>query len=136
MSIARDFEDAGVDAIKGTEIMEILRLSPEDLSIPKNFQQFREVLSFIKGFSDYRYVLNKITKGNVEDKLHHAWMYTKVAKEHQDKIQQRKDLEGKIASLENFEQLPTEHVSSLGKLLDENKKDINLLEEEMRLFEK
>lgn len=131
------FDDAGVDAIKGSEIMGLLDLTPEDFGIPKRFSQFRDVVDFMKGFSDYRYVLNKITRGKQVDKLDHAWSYTALAKEKNNKLAQLSDLESKMSEINRFgDESTKEKLNGISDMYLQMKKDLVYLDEEMSIYEK
>ena len=129
-----NFNDLGVDAVRGTEIMSLLDLGIDDISIPTNFSKFKEILSFVKTFDNYRYVIQKITRGKNVDKLSHCFDYVNLMK-------QRDDMKIKYDDT-------AKHIDNLSKIGDENekravtqrfidmKKTINSLEEEMYLFEK
>lgn len=129
-----NFNDLGVDAIKGTEIMQLLDLGMDDLSVPQNFSKFKDILSFVKTFDNYRYVIQKITRGKNIDKLAHCYEYINLMKQRDDILTKYEDM--------------SKHIDNLSKIGSEDEKKavtqrfvdlkntIDSLESEMYLFEK
>jgi len=131
------FDDAGTDAITGSEIMGILGLSTDDFGLAQNYAKFKDIVGFMKGFSDYRYVLNKITRGKMVDKLDHAWNYVAIAKEKEQKKAKMNELEKKISEVSTFgDDGSTNLLKELSLMHVDMKRDMALIEQEMSLYEK
>lgn len=131
------FDDAGTDAITGSEIMGILGLSTDDFGLAQNYEKFKDIVQFMKGYSDYRYVLNKITRGKMVDKLDHAWNYVSIVKEKNHKKEKISELERKITELSTFgDENSTSVLKDLTMMHVDMKKDLALIESEMGLYEK
>lgn len=131
------FDDAGTDAITGSEIMGILGLSTDDFGLAQNYEKFKDIVQFMKGYSDYRYVLNKITRGKMVDKLDHAWNYVAIAKEKEIKKKRIEELEKQIDEVSRFgDDKKSNLLDGLSRMSTDMRKDCDLLEKEMSLYEK
>ncbi len=90
------FDDLGIDAISGTEIMGLLGLSAYQLNDPITMNRVMDVVNYLKNIPDKSFFVNRITVGKkIEDKLAHVWTYIELQKK-------RESLEGqrKIADIE------------------------------------
>lgn len=84
MDIERQFEDLGVDAITGIQLMRSLNISPDDFLDSSRFLRFKDVIDYFKNIPDREYILNKVTIGKNVDKLDHIWGYTQLSKQKED----------------------------------------------------
>lgn len=80
------FNDMGVDAILGSEIMSKVGITTSDLVIPQNFEKVKDIMRFMKTVppQDRSYFLSKVTTGKVLDKLNHVWGYIELTKKKMD----------------------------------------------------
>lgn len=123
--MTRIFEDAGVDAIKGSQIMDLLDLSLEELNIPQRFNRFVEIADFMKNYSNFPHVIRKICIGKDVDRLSHVWTYTQLAKNRE---------QAKFDFAEIKKQYKED--KSLKDKYEEIEKTLNEVESEMELYEK
>lgn len=84
MDIERKFEDLGIDAITGIQLMKSLNIYPDDFIDGARFMRFKDVIDYFKNIPDRDYILNKITIGKNVDKLDHVWGYTQLSKQKDD----------------------------------------------------
>jgi len=110
MDIERQFEDLGVDAITGIQLMRSLGLYPDDFIDEARFLRFKDVIDYFKEIPDRDYLFNKILIGKNVDKLDQVWGYTQLAKQ-KDKLKSTLDVENK----------KLEVISSLGDELETEK---------------
>ena len=143
MSIEDDFKDLGVDAITGTELMELLSLTPDDFMSPQRFEKFKNVIKYIQNVPDKEYFLKKITmKGLGDDKLQKVWEYCELAKKKEEIEKMKSDLDAeknvvlRFASEKNTR--PEDMEAYKEKMFELNNVSSKLrqVEEEMRLYEK
>lgn len=78
MDITRKFEDLGVDAIVGTRLMSVLKLTPNDFLYPEKFMKLKDVIGYFKDVPDFERVVNRITVGKMVDRLDHVWGYAEL----------------------------------------------------------
>ena len=96
------FNELGIDAITGVEIMDWLGISAIDLGDPARFGRFHDIIDYFKQFpvDTQRYIIRKVTNGKNVDKLNHVWEYSEL-------------LKNKRAAEEAIEKVKTE-LSALG----------------------
>lgn len=117
MDIERKFEDLGVDAITGLQLMKSLGLYPDDFYDEARFLRFKDIIDYFKDIPDRDYLFNKITIGKNVDKLDHVWGYTQLAQQ-KDKI--RKNIDGDMTKLKTLEDLGDEMSHDNIKFLQSN----------------
>lgn len=132
MSVSESFNRLGINAIKGSEMMSMLNISPEELSIPQRFQQFKEVFDYLQDFENYRYVINKITRGKDVDRLEHTHSYITLAKEREFLSRQKEAMEEQITKSEALGATDFELISRHTETL----KDLETVTAEMEFHEK
>lgn len=83
MDIERKFNDLNIDAITGVRLLELLDLSADELALPQRFNQFKDVISYLKQFPEdtQRFIVNKSTRSKAVDKLSHIFEYINILKE-------------------------------------------------------
>lgn len=81
MSILGKYDDLGIDPIIATELMGILGITVDDLSIPQRFERFKDVAQYIGKFENYPYLIKKLTIAKHVDKLDHMWEWCQLSKE-------------------------------------------------------
>lgn len=76
------FNDMGIDALTGSEVMMRVGVSPSDLRSPQTFEKVKDIMQFMKTVpqGDRSYFLNKITAGKAVNKLDHVWGYVELSK--------------------------------------------------------
>lgn len=81
-STEQKFNDLGIDAVTGVEMMEWLGVSPVDLSDPLRFSRLHEIINYFKQFPEdtQRYLVRKAVNGKNVDRLQHVWEYTSLLK--------------------------------------------------------
>jgi len=72
------FNDLGINAILGSQLIEWLNLSIDEINIPSRFSKLQNVIDYLKQFPDdtQRFIVNKATRGKMVDKLDHLNEYT------------------------------------------------------------
>lgn len=81
MDIGQRFQDMGIDAITGVELMKSLGLSSDDFIDPARFERFKDVIDYFKNLPDRNYILNRLVVGKNVDKLDHIWGYTELSRQ-------------------------------------------------------
>lgn len=76
------FNDLGVDAIVGGDLMYKVGITETDLRQPGNFEKMKDIISFMKELppEERSHTFNKILLGKNVDKLDHMWGYVLIAK--------------------------------------------------------
>ena len=75
------FNELGIDAISGTEIMNELGMPVDDLQDNYKFNRLREVMGYLNTIPEEARlgIIRKITVGKpIDDKLNHVWSYIKL----------------------------------------------------------
>lgn len=143
MSIEDNFKDANIDAITGTELMDMLGLSSEDFMSPQRFEKFKNVIKYLKNVPDKEYFIKKLTVRSLgDDKLQKVWEYCELSKK-KDEIERiksdlsaEKDIVLKFASEKDTK--PEDMEAYKEKIFELNNISSKLqqVEQEMRLYEK
>lgn len=91
------FNDLGTNAVKASEIMDILGITIDDIGIPQTFTKLQSVIKYLSQYPDdtQRFLINKATRGKPIDKLSHMFEYTLILKdkEQYDKLLEQKNKE-------------------------------------------
>lgn len=98
MDIERQFEDLGVDAITGVQLMRSLGLNGDDFLDGARFMQFKDVIDYFKDIPDRDYLFNKILVGKPVDRLQHIWGYSQLAQQ-KNKLKTQMEIENKKLGL-------------------------------------
>jgi hypothetical protein len=78
MDIETKFNDLGVDAITGIQLMKTLNINSDDFYDESRFMRFKDIIDYFKNVPDRDYLLGMITIGKPVDRLDHVWGYTKL----------------------------------------------------------
>ena len=80
------FNDLGVDAIVGGDLMYKVGITEWDLREPQKFEKMKEIISFLKEVppEERGIIFNKVLMGKNVDKLDHVWGYVSVAKKYNE----------------------------------------------------
>lgn len=79
------FDDLGIDAVSGSEIMNLLGITPYQLDDPIIFNRISEVVKYLKEIPDKSFFVNRITAGKPGvNKLDHVWSYIEVLNKRED----------------------------------------------------
>lgn len=86
------FQDLGVDAIVGADLMYKVGITQSDLMIPQNFEKMRDIIQYLKQIPPEQrgVVTSRVLVGKNVDKLDHMWQYVKLAEK---KAEKQKELE-------------------------------------------
>lgn len=87
------FDELGVDAMTGSEIMGLLGLQGYQLADPITFGKISEVVNYLKNIPDRSFFVNRITAGKPVDKLNHVWSYIQVLGKKDHLVQELKKVE-------------------------------------------
>ena len=81
-NIESAFNELGIDAVVGTELMDWLGVSAIDLGDPQRFSKFQSVIGYFKQFpvDTQRFIIRKAVNGKNVDKLQHIWEYSELLK--------------------------------------------------------
>lgn len=79
------FSDIGIDPIEGAEIYEVVGIYDHDFSDPRRFSMIKDIVSFLKGKQNKRFLVNRIMKPGV-NRIEHLWTYIQLKKEMGDKV--------------------------------------------------
>lgn len=136
MDIERQFEDLGVDAITGIELMRQLNINPTDFIDTARFMRFKDVIDYFKDIPDRSYLFNKITIGKNVDKLDHVWGYTQLA---QQKNSLKSNIESDTKRLQTIEDLGDEMQHDTAKFIQgnliEKKAELSRVNEQIDKYE-
>lgn len=136
ISTEQAFNELGVNAVDGTEFMDILGLSPMDIADPQRFSRFRSVLDFFKQFpaDTSRFMIRKVTNGKNVDKLQYVWEYAELLRQ---KAQAEKTIERVRTEASAMGSTTDPDVASLysGELLAA-KKQLDFITKETAIYEK
>lgn len=70
------------------DILTIMGVAPNDLENPRRLQMIEEIVGFYKGNEGAKHdILKVLSKDRREDKLDAVWIYTRLKKEKQERIQ-------------------------------------------------
>lgn len=86
------FNDLGVDAIVGSDLMYRVGLTEQDLVLPGNFEKMKDIIAFLKELPPEQrsHMMSKVLTGKNVDKLDHLWGYVELTKKSMAK---RKELD-------------------------------------------
>jgi hypothetical protein len=86
------FQDLGVDAIVGADLMYKVGITQSDLMIPQNFEKMKDVIQFLKQVPPEQRgaITSRVLVGKNVDKLDHMWQYVKLAEK---KAEKQKELD-------------------------------------------
>lgn len=86
------FNDLGVDAIIGSDLMYRVGLTEQDLVLPGNFEKMRDIVSFLKELPPEQrsHMMSKVLTGKTTGKLDSLWGYVELTKK---QIAKRKELD-------------------------------------------
>lgn len=76
------FNELGIDAISGVNLMEWLGVSSFDLGDPVRFTKFKDIIGYMKQFpvDTQRYLVRRAVNNKNVDKLNHVFEYTELLK--------------------------------------------------------
>lgn len=80
------FNDLGVDAIVGSDLMYRVGITEQDLRIPGNFEKLKDVISYLKELppEERSLMMTKLLTGKNVDKLDHMWGYISLSKKYNE----------------------------------------------------
>lgn len=131
MDIESKFNDLGVDALTGIQLMKSLNLSPSDFIDEARFLRFKDIIDFFKNIPDREYILNKITVGKNVDKLDHTWSYVQLLGQ-KDRL--KNEVEKNLLKLDTMNLLG-EDDSFLKQNLSESKVELSKINEQINKYE-
>lgn len=136
MNIETAFNDLGVNAIVGTEMLDLLGLHTQDLQIPQRFARFQAVIEYFKDLPEdtRRFLVTKATRGKPVNRIDHVFEYVNLLKEKTGYLNQLKDTEEKLDKLKavgDFESATELEV--LKQMLNKKVEDI---QETIEIYEK
>lgn len=78
------FNDLGVDAIIGSDIMYSLSISEQEIKNPATFEKLRDVIGYLKDIpvQERSYFMNEVIANKSSGKLEHLFNYIQVYKEY------------------------------------------------------
>lgn len=142
MNIEAIFNEVGADALFCTEVMDTLGINADEFIDPKKFNQFKDVVKYLKDSPNWQYVAKKLTTGKMVDKLQHLWEYSqlesqlKMTQEEKQKI--RENLET-IIKFSGDKKVPLEELDNYKEARKQYEKVESSLADisnEMSIYEK
>lgn len=96
------FNDLGVDAIVGADIMYKVGVTQDDLRIPGNFEKMKDVISYLKTLPPEQrsLVTSKVLAWKDSNKLDHMWAYTNLSKQFDEKSKELARLKEELSYYE------------------------------------
>lgn len=93
------FNDFGINAIEGTQIMDSLGVNMSDLHIPQRLSRLHDVISYLKQFPEdtRRFLVSKAVRNKNVNKLDHMLEYIHILKEKESYETQLKDIEKELS---------------------------------------
>jgi hypothetical protein len=84
------FNDLGVDAIVGSDLMYKVGITQNDLAHPQAFEKMRDIIQYLKQLppEERSHMMNKVLTGKNINKLDHMWGYIELSKKAQDKVKE------------------------------------------------
>lgn len=77
-----NLEDLDVEAIDGSETMSLMGINVEELVTHASASKVKDIIDFFKGAPDKRYIIQRVMKPGIQDKVDHMWKYIQVKQEH------------------------------------------------------
>ena len=102
-NIEQNFEDLGVDAITGVNLMRLTGITPDDFLDPISFMKFQDVIKYFKNVPNTEYIINKITIGKPVDKLNHIWGFVQMEQQKQHLLKLNEELKKETEHINQFE---------------------------------
>ena len=135
MQISTAFQELGISAVLGTELLDTLGLSTDDIQIPQRFSKFQSVIHFLKQFPEdtQRFLINKATRGKTVDKLEHFYDYTNLLREKAEYEKVLDRLEKDFSVIEMSDDLL--HITEVQVKLSDTKQKLGILKEEQEIYE-
>ena len=130
------FSDLGVNAIIGTEMLDLLGLSSVDLQIPQRFSRLQSIISYFKDLPEdtRRFLITKATRGKMVNRLDHVFEYMNLLK---NKAARQQELEENTSQLQKFKAIGDfENVSIAQVKETQIKESLGRVDEEIYLYEK
>ena len=130
------FNDLGVSAILGTQLLGWLNLSLEDLAIPSRFTKLQSCIDYLKQFPDdtQRFLINKATRGKAVDKLDHLYEYTNLLKEKTSIEANLKANASELSVISGSQDMMK--ISELTSKVDSLQTNLRHINEEITIYEK
>ena len=96
------FNDMGIDAFTGSQIMNLSGVSSSDIKNPAIFQKLFDVVNYVKTVPlEHRsHFMNKVVAGKNIDKLDHLWGYVELNKRRDSKMKELDQLKEEIGFYE------------------------------------
>ena len=96
------FNDMGIDAITGTEVMALAGVSQYEAKNPIVFEKLKDVISYMKTVPpDQRsFFMNRVVAGKNVDKLDHLWGYVELNKRRDSKMKELEMLKEELSFYE------------------------------------
>ena len=96
------FNDMGVDAWTGSEIMRMSGVSTSDIKSPPVFNKLMDIVQYVKDMpAEHRsFFMNKVTAGKNVDKLEHLWGYVELNKRKDTKMKELDSLKEELSFYE------------------------------------
>lgn len=96
------FNDLGVDAIVGSDLMYRTGITADDLRNPQSFEKMRDIIAYLKEVPPEQrsYLFNKVLAGKNVDKLEHMWNYIELSKRREAKEAELNLLEEELSFYE------------------------------------
>mgnify|MGYP007071589672 CR=1 FL=1 len=94
------FQDLGVDAIVGSEVMQLTGVTPDDLQDAMIFSRVKDVMDYVKKLPNRGHFISKALIGKNVDKLSHLWGYVELHKRKEEALKGLKEIDEEIGYYE------------------------------------
>lgn len=96
------FNDLGVDAIVGADLMYKVGITQDDLLDPQAFEKMRDIIAYLKTLPPEQrsLITNRVLTGKNVDKLSHMWGYIELSKKAEAKMKELNTLKEELSYYE------------------------------------
>lgn len=136
MDIEQQFNDLGVDAVIGTELMNLLGLNQYDIMDTPRFIRFQEVIQYFKNQPERSFVINKLTIGKMVDKLDHVWGYIELQRQKAQYEIETMKAQINLNSIDKDDPNLAEKYDTAQAILDDALNKMNITNEQSLLYER
>lgn len=99
MDIGQKFNDAGVSATEGVQIMNMMDIEPAEFMEPRRFEMFKDIVAYMRNVDEKSFFINRVAH-NKPDKLKVVWEYARLS---QKKEQLEKEHQATVNEMSIYE---------------------------------
>lgn len=142
MNIETIFQDLGIDAIRGVQLIDQLDINTAELASPQRFTRLKEIIEYFKQFPEdtQRFLINKAVRGKQVDKLNHVYEYTTILKEKGKFESMLSKIEAEKSALDGTDSMQDQEnfnrIISLSEQAMDIRRNVSRLSDELSIYEK